>query len=228
MAVGEDVDVPGTPKVALLIETSRGYGRALLRGIVRYSRLNGPWGFYVTPGDFEQVLPRMRSWGGTGIIARIETPEVARAILASGLPTIALDLSEDQLRLDHRLARLSEVASDSHGAARMAAEHLLERGLRHYAFVGVRGRVWSDRREEGFCARVREAGHEPHVYKPPRGTGDRDVGARAARPGALARRAAPPGRADGLQRRPGPRGPGGVPGRRAPRAGGGGRDRGGQ
>ena len=142
----------GTPKVALLIETSRGYGRALLRGIVRYSRLHGPWGFYVTPGDFEQVLPRMRSWGGTGIIARIETTEVARAILASGLPTIALDLSEEQLQPGNPLSRLSEVASDSAGAARMAAEHLLERGFRH---LRVRrrpdGRVWSDRRQEGFC-----------------------------------------------------------------------------
>lgn len=162
----------GTPKVALLIETSRGYGRALLRGIVRYSRLNGPWGFHVTPGDFEQVLPRMRSWGGTGIIARIETPEVARAILASGLPTVALDLSEDQLRPDHRLSRISEVASDSRGAARMAAEHLLERGFRYYAFVGVRGRVWSNRREEGFCTRIREAGLEPHIYRPPRAAPD--------------------------------------------------------
>ena len=70
-----------TPKVALLVETSRGYGRALLRGIVRYSRLHGPWAFHVTPGDFEQAVPRMREWGGTGIIARIETPAVARAVL---------------------------------------------------------------------------------------------------------------------------------------------------
>src|SRR6185295_10022596 len=37
------------PKVALLIETSRGYGRAMLRGIVRYARLHGPWSFYITP-----------------------------------------------------------------------------------------------------------------------------------------------------------------------------------
>src|SRR3954447_6945421 len=102
-----------TLRVALLVETSRGYGRGLLRGIMRYARLHGPWGFYVTPGDFVQALPRMRSWGGTGIIARIETPEVARAILDSGLPTVALDLSEEQLRPDSPLSRLSEVASDS-------------------------------------------------------------------------------------------------------------------
>ena len=39
------------PKVALLIETARGYGRQMLRAIVRYARLHGPWSFYVTPGD---------------------------------------------------------------------------------------------------------------------------------------------------------------------------------
>jgi LacI family transcriptional regulator len=170
---GEERFMAGTPKVALLVETSRGYGRALLRGIVRYSRLHGPWGFYVTPGDFAQVLPQMRSWGGTGIIARIETPEVARAILASGLPTIALDLSDAQLRAGEPLAAISEVASDSRGAARLAAEHLLERGFRHYGFVGVNGRVWSQRRQEGFSERIREAGFVPHDYQPPQAARDR-------------------------------------------------------
>jgi LacI family transcriptional regulator len=156
------------PKVALLVETSRGYGRDLLRGVMRYARLHGPWGFYLTPGDFVQALPRMRSWGGTGIIARVETPAVARAILASGLPTIALGLSDEQLRPDSPLSRLSEVVSDSQGAGRMAAEHLLERGFRRYAYVGAAGRVWSGRRQESFCARVREASFEPRVYDVPR------------------------------------------------------------
>ncbi len=163
----------GTPKIALLIETARGYGRDLLRGIVRYARLHGPWGFYVTPGDFAQVLPQMRLWGGTGIIARIETPRVARAILASGLPTVALGLSADQLRPDNPLSGLSELATDSHAAARMAAEHLLERGFRHYAFVGLAGRTWSQRRQDSFCERIRAAGFEPHVYVPPRRRRDR-------------------------------------------------------
>ncbi len=50
----------------------------------------------------------------------------------------------------------------------MAAEHLLERDFRHYAYVGAAGRVWSGRRQEGFCERVREAGFEPRVYRLPR------------------------------------------------------------
>src|SRR5918911_4765710 len=162
-----------TPKIAVLIDPPRGCGRGFFRGMGPSARLHGPWGFYVTPGDFAQVLPRMRLWGGTGIIARIETPRVAQAILASGLPTVALDLSDEQLRPDNPLSRLSEVASDSHGAARLAAEHLLERGFRHYAFVGTPGRVWSRRRQEGFRERVRAAGFEPRVYVPPRARRDR-------------------------------------------------------
>jgi LacI family transcriptional regulator len=145
---------PDIPKVALLIETARGYGRDLLRGIVRYARLHGPWSFYVTPGDFEQALPKMRQWGGTGIIARIATPKVAKAILASGLPTIALDLREEQLHWASPLTKLGEIASDSYHAAQMAADHLLERKFFHYAFVGIAGQVWSDRRQKGFCERI--------------------------------------------------------------------------
>ncbi len=156
------------PRVALLVETSHGYGRDLLRGIVRYARLHGPWSFYVTPGDFEQAVPKMRQWGGTGIIARITTPAAAKAIVALRLPTIALDLQEDQLHAPCPLAKMGEVSSDSLHAAQMAAEHLLERKFLHYAFVGVAGQVWSDRRERSFCERITAAGFRPYVYPFPK------------------------------------------------------------
>jgi len=155
----------GIPKVALLVETSLGYGRGFLRGVVRYARLHGPWAFYITPGDLRQVLPKMEEWGGTGIIARIETPQVAKAVLSSGLPVIAMDLSRQQLLPDNPLSRLPEVCPDSHGAGRLAADHLMERGFRHFAFVGVWGDLpWSTRRGEGFSERLREAGFPCHVF----------------------------------------------------------------
>src|SRR5262245_39783844 len=109
------------PRVALLIETSREYGRALLRGIVRYARLHGPWSFYLTPGDFRQVVPDMTH--GSGIIARVETPEMAEAILATNLPAVILDPDPQVLALVPKLKKLSVVTSDSEGAARMCAEH---------------------------------------------------------------------------------------------------------
>jgi len=154
-------------KVALLIETSRGYGRALLRGISRYAQLHGPWAFYITPGDFAQPVPKMEQWGGRGIIARIETTAIAKAIVATKLPVVALDLSQAQSTPGGLCSGFSEVQSDSTQAACIAADHLLERGFRHYAFVGIPNRVWSDRRQEGFCQRLEAAGHKALVYPAP-------------------------------------------------------------
>ncbi len=162
-----------SPRVALLIETARGYGRGVLRGVVRYARMHGPWAFYVTPGDFKQVVPKIKQWGGTGIIARIETPEIGRALLATRLPIVALDLSNAQLTPDSPFSRCSELSSDSRHAAELAAEHLLDRGFRHYAFVGIAGRIWSQRREQSFCERIRRAAFEVHVYPAPRRKTDR-------------------------------------------------------
>ena len=84
------------PKVALLVETARGFGRDFLLGIARYSRLHGPWGFHITPGDFKQAVPRMKQWGGTGIIARIANDRIAQAVLSADVPTIALGLTDEQ------------------------------------------------------------------------------------------------------------------------------------
>ncbi len=162
-----------TPQVALLIETSRSYGRGMLRGIVRYARLHGPWSFYLTPGDFEQAVPKMRQWRGSGAIARVETPAVARAILAAKVPTIVLDLSDEQCAAGSPLAEFSHVESDSQGASRLAAEHLLERGFKQFAFVGIEGRVWSCRRRVSFVAAIQAAGFATHVYAPPKRKQDR-------------------------------------------------------
>lgn len=152
------------PRVALLVETSRGYGRQFLRGVIRYGRLHGPWGFYITPGDLEQVLPRMKRWGGTGIIARVETPQVVRAILSAKLPTILVGLSSTRVCRNKALRQFSQVHSDSHNAGRLAAEHLLERAFRHFAYVGISGYLWSGRREKGFAERIAEAGYSVDVY----------------------------------------------------------------
>ncbi len=107
----------------------------------------------------------MEEWGGTGIIARIETPQVAKAVLASGLPVVALDLSQEQLVDDNPLSRLSEVCPDSDKAGRLAADHFLERGIRRFAFVGAWGNPpWSARRGEGFASQLDKAGLSCNVF----------------------------------------------------------------
>jgi LacI family transcriptional regulator len=161
------------PKVALLVETSRGFGREMLRGIARYAQFHGPWSFHITAGDFEQAVPKMKQWGGSGIIARIPNERVANAILEANLPTIALGLTDEQMHANSPLLQFSELSSDANEVARIAAEHLLERRFRHYAYVGLEDRAWSTRRERAFAQHLAGYGIEPHVYRQPTRRSDR-------------------------------------------------------
>ena len=156
------------PKVALLVETARGFGRDLLQGIARYSRLHGPWSFHITPGDYKQVVPKIKQWGGTGIIARIPDKHVAQAILNAGVPTIALGLTDEQLSPGNPLSKISEISSDARAVSKMAADHLLERQFIHFAYVGSEDRGWSRRREQAFYNYLAKRGFDTHIYRQPK------------------------------------------------------------
>src|SRR5215213_4076461 len=161
------------PKVALLVETSRGFGRDFLLGMARYSRLHGPWSFHITPGDYKQVVPKMKQWGGTGIIARIADQRTAEAVLKANVPTIAIGLTDEQMSPGNPLSKVSEISSDPVEVSRLAAEHLIERRLSRFAYVGSEDRGWSRRREKTFRDYLSKLGYVPFVYTPPKLRGDR-------------------------------------------------------
>ena len=126
------------PKVALMVETARGFGRDLLRGIARYARLHGPWSFHITPGDYTQEVPKMKQWGGTGIIARIPNERIAQAMIQADVPTIALGLSDEQMEEGSPLAKFSELSSDPQQVAKLGRRTiLLERQFSQFAYVGI-------------------------------------------------------------------------------------------
>jgi len=151
------------PEVALLLETSAEYGRGLLRGILRYARLHGPWSLHVAPGHLDQVLPKAKSWGGTGIIARVRSPEMERVIRATRLPFVASSLSESQQPVAGR--KFGEIRTDAQAIARMGATHLLEAGSRRLAFCGFAKCRWSSLREEAFLQLAREGGYPCSTHR---------------------------------------------------------------
>lgn len=151
---------PRRREVALLIETSNAYARGLLQGIVHYIREHEPWSFHLMEqgrgGDPPAWLAR---WRGDGIIARIETPRIAQAVARAALPTV--DVSAARL-----LPALPWVETDDEEIARLAAEHLLARGFKHFGYCGDERFNWSRWRERAFCARVATAGHAVRCYRP--------------------------------------------------------------
>ena len=131
-------------RVALLIETSRSYGRDLLLGIAKYVRIHGPWSIEFEEGDPCEAIPDwFTRWTGDGIIARVKTPTLARAIVRKGVPAVDLYGGLPNLKIP-------TMRSDEIAVGRMAAEHLIERGFRQFAFCGYNGTDWSDRRRIGF------------------------------------------------------------------------------
>jgi LacI family transcriptional regulator len=153
MAKADDNPTGNRRRVALLIETSLAPGREMLAGVARYAREHGPWSTFWAPRGLEESIPEwLPRWGGDGVIARVQSRQVAASILSLGLPSVDVlgVLSEGDLPLVH---------TDDRAIARAGAEHLLDRGFRHFAFFGWVGERWSERRAAGFAERVREAGH---------------------------------------------------------------------
>jgi LacI family transcriptional regulator len=88
------------PQVALLIETSREYGRGLLRGVIGYLRQHEPWSIFFRPHGLGEPPPRwLRDWRGDGILARINDRRMAEAVSRCGIPVVDLRLALPDLDL---------------------------------------------------------------------------------------------------------------------------------
>ena len=112
------------PQVAILLESSHEVSRGMLRGILDYVRLYGPWALHLDSGGAnDQKMPDLRVWRGSGIIARIPNGRVAAEIVAARLPTVLIDPVETYLDAAHPLSRCCRVQCDSTAVARRAADH---------------------------------------------------------------------------------------------------------
>jgi len=149
------------PRVVLLVETSNSYCRELLRGIYAYIQENGPWSTYLTEQARGDPAPKwvLDNLQGDGIIARIENRRIAEAVMKTGLPVV--DVSAARI-----VPEIPWVETDDAAMARLAAEHLLDRGFRHFGFVGNDRFHWSKWREEEFVRVVKQAENTCSVFRP--------------------------------------------------------------
>jgi LacI family transcriptional regulator len=149
------------PKVALLIESSRASGRALLSGVADYVHYHGPWSFYWEPGGLETAWPVLQSLDADGIIMR--DGDGLQEVLNLGIPTIVVGHKRKEV------TGVVNVITDSLHVGQMGADHLIQCGFKHFAFVGAAGgpgefASWSQVREEQFVRRIHENGFASQTY----------------------------------------------------------------
>jgi LacI family transcriptional regulator len=161
MTMKSHPQISSRPRVALLIESSRAYGRRTLFGVARYVREHRPWSIFLQERSLGDICPAwLNDWEGDGIIARVESRQIANGIRRLGVPAV-------DVRYLMRNLGMPSVRPDDAAAARLAFEHLRERGFRHFAFCGFNGADYSDARRNSFEACVATASLRGHVYTDP-------------------------------------------------------------
>ncbi|MFN3190000.1 MAG: substrate-binding domain-containing protein [Aureliella sp.] len=129
--------------VALLVESSRSYGRGVLRGIARYSRTLGNWSILHEEMTIDDPVPRwMCESQIDGVIARVDEPIVE--------PLRGLQVPIVDVRCRHLFDNMPQVETDDRKVAEMAFEHLWQRGFRRFAFSGYQGAHYSENRLRSF------------------------------------------------------------------------------
>ena len=140
---------PPRRRVALLVETSLGSGREILRGIGRYARQAGNWQLFHAAGGLADAIPDwMKDWKGDAVIARIQNPETLDELSKLAIPVIdVLGVCENQFPLVH---------VDDEAIGRLVARYFLSRDYQHFGFYGISDENWSDRRGAAFGEAVHD------------------------------------------------------------------------
>jgi LacI family transcriptional regulator len=139
-------------KVALLIETSNRYGRDLLYGVRDWMQQGERWAIRFTEQARLAPLPGwLREWEGDGIIARVDSPRIAAALRRTGRPVVDVSAERDA-------SEFPRVSVDNAAVSRLAAEHLVARGFRHFAYFGDEQFLWSRERGRELRRRLAETG----------------------------------------------------------------------
>lgn len=140
------------PRVAILVDTSTTWGRNILAGVIAYTRTHGRWQIFVEARGLEEHLELPRGWQGDGVIARVGSNRMARELQAKRLPVVNVSGIE--------LAGVSfpRVSTDLVASARLAADHFLERGFRHFAYFSLVGLGYVATHQEAFVQAVKAGG----------------------------------------------------------------------
>jgi LacI family transcriptional regulator len=153
-------------RVALIYDATRAYDLKVMTGVAEWLQNGANWSLYLEETSLkDQRLPELSSWKGDGVIADFDDPAVAAAVARSRLPAVGFGSGYGWYAPE---SRIPYFFSNNQAVARLGAGHLLDRGLRNFAFCGyprtpING--WSEERERVFVSHLRERGIVCGAYR---------------------------------------------------------------
>ncbi|MCL2117117.1 MAG: substrate-binding domain-containing protein [Planctomycetaceae bacterium] len=143
-------------RVLLNVETSRGYGRDIIRGVSQYLIEHSGWTVYLEDRGLQENHDWVKNWRGDGIISRTSSYEMAALIAEKRIPTVEM--------LGDGKTIHSEVPGNEKTTAYLAAEHLIDCQLKNFAFFAYGNVWWGNLRGKFFQEALAQQRFSPHLF----------------------------------------------------------------
>src|SRR5687767_5410461 len=145
-----------THRVAVLLGTDRQYHRGVLQGVATYARLHGPWELESEPTWAGGQIPMRELRNMSGAMLMISNRRQIQLLRRWNLPAINMSSRFSEEDLPH-------VSNDGTSLAKLAIEHFIERGFRHFAFCDLTDTSYYRRRR--FEEQLAVRGLNAHVFQ---------------------------------------------------------------
>jgi LacI family transcriptional regulator len=139
------------PLVGIVADGASGYGRAVMRGVMRYANAQRRW---IIHDELRRTFDADRVW-----------PKCDGAIVGGVGPTFLKEIIRRSRHVVHCSgsgdpAKTAVVCLDDEKAGELAAEHLLDCQLGHFGFYGPAGSAVSVNRAKGFSSALQRRDHK--------------------------------------------------------------------
>lgn len=139
----------------------------MIRGIGRYAQKRGGWDIWLEQRCQHAPGRLPPGWRGEGVIARVADRALGRYL--AGVPGVVVNVSAARIPG----VGFPTVTADLRAAARLAVEHLLDQGFRHFGYFAPLGLSYVEIHYHSFVERLAEAGLGCSLFPARRGRGPR-------------------------------------------------------
>jgi LacI family transcriptional regulator len=131
-----------------------------LRGIRRYLAEHGPWSVFMELRALDSAAPLwLDKWRGDGILIRTSTRALADTVRRAKVPVV-------ELRSSRLNPGVPWVGIDNHAMGKIVADHLMQRGFRHFGVYEIGTEIYFEQRRSNFIDTVAAAGYTCSTYSP--------------------------------------------------------------
>lgn len=139
------------------------FDRSIARGVGDYIRSKSGWIILMDP-MMEVTMEGLQHWEPDGIITSIHLPAIKDIATLKEIPTVGFGSYSKEL--DGYL-KFPIVTSNQTEIGRMAAQHFINNGMRHFAFCGGDETApWCRQRQQGFTDELAKNDYSCTIYQP--------------------------------------------------------------